>query len=255
MFGGILRGRHRVTKLGVAWTAALAASLFGASGALAAASRLELAWEQGFHELKAGEPFEMVLGHYSEASNRILPNTFTVETEHGGVTTCTGSAGPYSGVGGVDVTDDEVTDKIELQERAAGVIEGYTECPSTLGPETTVNFFPEYATLELNGSKGTAKVKARSSTQPMSISISSSSLATCIYTATKLTGKLTFEKYYSLHPWQQLVITFKKQKFEVLDPEKDPNCFKKASITASFGEQTTGEGGFGEGPIVFGDVP
>jgi hypothetical protein len=248
----------RRTVLGVACLAILAMSLLGAAGASAVKNKLDLTWNGEAEQLKPGETFQAVLAHYSEASGEGTPTTFTVETNPGTIT-CTGTVFPWSGIGGIDETNNELVDKLKANETAEGVLFGSVSCPNTtgLGAEARVYLYPEKGKLELNGYKGIGTLKQKSTTEPMFLVDVYSGGAVCEYKLAKLggaVGSLKLEPRGLGTSWNQLVWSFSKQTVTFLKSASSPECPKKASVSATFGYASKGEGGFGEGFFVFGHL-
>ena len=177
-----------------------------------------------------------------------------VETNPGTVT-CPPTVGPWSGIGGVDLTNNEATDTVEMTD-AAGSLNGEATCTNTTGLGASANGYviPEKAVLNLSGAKEKATLRAKSSTEPIYLGISYSGGIGCVYSATTLKGTLKLEPY-ALEPiWHQISLNFEKQKVKLLKEYSAPECSKKATISAPFFFQSHGDFGFGAGYIIFGSL-
>ena len=215
------------------------------------AKKLDLTWEGEARLLAADETFQMALGSsfYGETEGPLKVETYP------GTVTCSPTVGPWSGIGGVDLTNNEPTDTVEMN-YAAGSLNGEATCTNTtgLGASAKVSLIPEQAVLSLSGAKEKAELRARSSAEPIYLGISYSGGVGCVYSATTLKGTLKLEPY-ALEPiWHQISLNFEKQKLKLLREYSAPECSKKATISAPFFFQSHGDFGFGEWYIIFGSL-
>jgi hypothetical protein len=154
-----------------------------------------------------------------------------------GVVTCSSGAFPEDqGFIGKDQTNDEITDKVELDEYY-GTITGQA-CPSTsgLGSTSFSHFSPGLSILSLSGSKGTAQIKPKSKSNPIEAWFEFSGGDFCAYTATTLKGTLALEPFDG--EFNQVALSFSKQKLKRVKGSS-PECPKTATlVSAPFQFQT-----------------
>jgi hypothetical protein len=199
-----------------------------------------------------GSAFDPTLAHWSGEEGGPEPNSFYVETSSGTVT-CETTEDPRSGLRGTDVTNSEPVDTVELTEAFGAISFGESKaCGSTapLGPYADVYVFPGHAIMSLNGSKGKVEIKARSASEPIEIDVFYYTGPECYYTAKSLKGTLKFATHFET--WDQIVATFTKAKVKLAKPSSRA-CDKKATISASFGEQVQGTGP-GSNLFIFGKL-
>jgi hypothetical protein len=210
-------------------TALVFAFMFGAllvATAAAKTKKLDLTWNFAEHQLAPGEEFRM--------NNQASEIKFEVGT---GVVTCSSGSFPEDqGFIGKDQTNDETTDKVEITEYYGTITGGNCASTSGLGSTSSTYFSPGLSILSLSGSKGTAQIKAKSKTNPISASFYFSGGDYCAYTATTLKGTLTLEPADA--ELNQVVLSFSKQKLKRLKGSS-PECPKSATlVSAPFQFQT-----------------
>ncbi len=211
-------------------TALVFAFVFGAllvATAAAKTKKLDLIWELAEHQLAPGEEFRM--------NNEDSEIKFEVGS---GVVTCSSGFYPEDqGFIGKDLTNDETTDKVELGEFYGTITGGNCSSTSGLGSTSSTYFSPGLSILSLSGSKGTAEIKPKSKSNPVSAQFYFSGGDYCAYTATKLKGTLALEPYFE--EFNQVVLSFSKQKLKRLKGSS-PECPKGATVlSAPFQFQTT----------------
>lgn len=237
----------RMSKIATVVAGALLALPLLGADAGAATKKLVLYSAAGGEKLAvAGDAFDMVLGHHTTTESG--PNPFRIETPSGTVT-CQTSEGEPQGIAGTVKTNSQSIDKVEL-EQPQGLIGDSGQCSNTspLGATAEVFVAPNFSTLYLNGARGKAEIKAATKTQPILIEISYPLPARCVYTATGLKGTLGFAPFSGN---EQIVLTFSKSPVKV-GKGSASGCAKTATVSATFGFQDRGEGGFGFGAFLFG---
>jgi hypothetical protein len=244
--------RARVGRFGLAFVALLALCAL-ASATASAAQKLDLTWNGLENQLKPGETFEMVLGAsvYGEVEGPLK-----IESPAGTVT-CQATVAPWSGLSGVDLTNNEVTDLVEMSELGSGALWGGEECPNTsgLGATAIVGVISDSSILNLKGARGLALLKEKSEAYPIYVEVVYSGGATCYYSTKKLKGTLKLEPW--VEPgWNQVSLNFEKQKIKLLKEYSAKECLKReVTLSAPFYFQDRGgEPGFGEGYFIFGHL-
>jgi hypothetical protein len=240
----MLGARSRV--MGTALPAALASSVLAAGSAAAAGNTLDLTWNGEANQLAPGEAFDSVL--YDPTLGRASP--FTVETRAGSIT-CTPSESSFSGLEGVDATNNAKTDRVQFNS-AVGVLAGERPCTSSLAMGTEAKVFVNVVNAQLYLGAATGKVQLFSVGREPELRVSLFyPMAYCRYDAFAFKGALKLE------PWSgglhQISISFTKQKLR-REGGSAPECPKRAAVSATFGLQNHGEGGFGVGEDIFGHL-
>jgi hypothetical protein len=230
--------------LGAALIAVLALAALVAATASAASQKLDLTWEVEAHQLAPAQTFDMALG--SSVSNERKDGPLTLATNPGTLT-CDPTEWPWSGLGGVDETNDETTDKLEMNE------DYFDEaCSNTtgLGTKALVGLIPDDSILNLS-SKGKAELKAKSG-EPIYLIVIYSGGDECLYTTTKLKGSLSLVPYGAGNQLSQL---YTNQKVKLVKEDSSPECRTKVALSAPFFFAFGGEGAsFDSGAFVFGHL-
>jgi hypothetical protein len=180
----ISAGVGRGGRLGAALIAVLALAALVTATASAASQKLDLTWEVEAHQLAPAQTFDMALG--SSVANERTDGPLTLATNPGTVT-CDPTEFPWSGLGGVDETNDEKTDKLEMSE---DYFDGACSNTTGLGTKALVGLIPDDSILNLS-SKGKAELKAQSGAAPIYLIVIYSGGDECLYTTTKLKGSLS----------------------------------------------------------------
>jgi hypothetical protein len=213
------------------------------TAAQAKAMRLDLTWEgEGgpVHKLEPGEAVDLLL------------SSFSVQTRSGGIE-CSTDFGVFPGLGGLDETNDETTDKVKL-DFVEGVIGGEAGCAESAPDSSPVTVFldPDDSILNLSGSKGRATIKAASSTEPISLALEYQGGLACHYDANKLAGALKVAEPFP----GNVSLTFEKQKLKLDKPGSGAECSRSASLDAHFDALVTTEdvSAFEGGPEILGQL-
>jgi hypothetical protein len=224
-----MRVRSRVGIAGVIVAVVLTLTALMAASASAAPKKLDLTWDFEVNQLKTGEEFKMA-----------NDSDIAFETTAGGVK-CEAAFYPEEqGFLGKDETNNEKTDKLELDYAYGGIYLGRV-CASTLGLGTEAlvavyNPSGSLGTLSL-GANGKASFKTPSTSEPAYVlEYFLNTGDECYYTFTKLSGTLSIGDLTE--------IDFSNQKLKLDKTISNKLCPKTAKLTAPFEYQTTGELGW-----------
>ncbi len=222
----------RVKTFGMAVAAMLLLGALTAGAAAAKPLKLELTWNGEAHQLAPGDHFRMVT------------HDATIATSPGAVTCTEAESFPAEGFTGVDQTDLEATDKIQLDSVAYGALYGSHACENTsgLGSTAFVYFHPDNATLELAGSKGKATFKRRSTSESIFIDAAYSGGDLCLWEASKMKAALTLPEFNQEPQWKRVDIAVSEAKFKLVKALSAPECAKKATFAADFEFATSSHG-------------
>ena len=241
----ISAGVGRGARLGAALIAILALAALVTATASAASQKLDLTWEVEAHQLAPGQTFDMALG--SSVANEGTDGPLTLATNPGTVT-CDPTEFPWSGLGGVDETNDAKTDKLEMSEN---YIDEACSNTTGLGTKAGVYLIPDDSILNLS-SNGKAELKAKSRAAPIYVIVFYSGGDACLYTTTKLKGSLSL---VSNGIGNQLSQLYTNQKVKLVKEESSPECRQKVALSAPFFFALGGEGAsFDSGDYVFGHL-
>jgi hypothetical protein len=231
--------------LGAALIAVLALAALVTATASAASQKLDLTWEVEAHQLAPAQTFDMALG--SSVANERTDGPLTLATNPGTVT-CDPTEFPWSGLGGVDETNDEKTDKLEMSE---DYFDGACSNTTGLGTKALVGLIPDDSILNLS-SKGKAELKAQSGAAPIYLIVIYSGGDECLYTTTKLKGSLSLVRSGAGNQLSQL---YTNQKVKLVKEDSSPECRTKVALSAPFFFALGGEGAsFSSGEFVFGHL-
>jgi len=209
--------------------AIMAMGAMAAGTASAAKKKLDLTWNGLENQLKAGEEFKM-------ANNTGV----TLETSVGNIT-CPSEYFPNEqGFNGVDETNNEVTDKVEINS-AYGAIGASRYCSTAtpLGSEALVYFYyiPPKTTLSLS-SNGKAGLAVANKAEPAYVYIAYTGGTYCYYTYTSLKASVALVPW-SETGWNQVEVTFNKAKLKLDKPYSLKTCPKTTALDATFQWQLT----------------
>lgn len=228
--------------LGVVLATAVTVWMLMPAAALGKPRRLQMTWEAiggPVHLLQAGETVNLLL------------SSFSVQTRSG-VVECSTDIGAAPGIGGVDQTNDEATDKVELG-FAEGVIGGEAGCVESSPPDfppVRVLLDSHESILDLSGAKRRATIKAAAPAEPITLALEYTGGLLCLYRTNKLTGALQVAEPFP----GNVSLAFKNQKLKLDRPGSGAGCSRSASLHADFGSLVTTEGvsSFEGGPVILG---
>ena len=237
-----MRGRRMV--LVVALSIAATGCVLVPAAALGRAKRLVLTWENiggPVHLLETGEDVNLLL------------SSFSVQTRSGGIE-CAADFGAAPGIGGVDQTNAEATDRVELG-FTEGVIGGEAGCVESSPPDfppVKVVLEPDESILGLSGSMRRATIKRARGAEPIGLALEYSGGPACLYETNRLTGALKITEPFP----GTISLAFKNQKLRLDKPGSGAGCSRTASLDAGFGELVTTEGlfSFEGGPEILGQL-
>jgi hypothetical protein len=199
-----------------------------------------MTWNFHEHQLATGETV-----HLAIANGPGEDGTATIYT-HPGTITC--EPGFYhSGWEAEDETNDEPTDKLALLS-ATGILDGEEACSNSsgLGEHAHLYSDPQRASLSLSGSKGTAEVKAKSTDEPIGLTIEYSGGDLCVYTSKKLKGTVGLSRHFEVEGY--VGVDFTEQKAKLSKTKSSPECPKNVTVNLQFGFLSV------DGAYVFGDL-
>jgi hypothetical protein len=216
----------------------LVAVLALAAGAAATASatpKLDLTWSGEERQEATNEPMNVFVGNAGNEGG-----TVTIDGKPGwGTVTC---EAPWatSGWFGTDKTNNKPTDQVEVGSPYGVLAGGECSNNSGLGEHANVTFNAKSASLSLNGGTGIAKVVARYSTEPITLSMAYSGGDVCNYHATALTGAVALVPW---GPWFQVSTSFTKAPLTLTKATSAHECSPKAYVSVTFGFSANPEEG------------